>query len=63
MGHFAHGGNSQVLPWHTFVINVSRNGKVKKLAYLVGCWLDLAQIWNRGVFLDSESKINDKNLI
>ena len=36
-GHFVHGDNShcpQVLPWQRFVMNVSRNGKVKKLAYL-----------------------------
>ena len=37
---------------------------MKKLAYLPGHWLDLAKIWCRGggVFLDSESKINKKNL-
>ena len=28
----------------TFVMNVSQNNKVKKLAYLTGYWLDFAQI-------------------
>ena len=32
---------------------------MKKLADLAGHWLDIAQIWYRGVFLDSKSKIND----
>ena len=31
-----------------FVMNGSLNRKVKKLAYLPGYWLDLAQIWCRG---------------
>ena len=39
---------------------VSRNKKGKKIAYLPGYWLDLAQIWCRGVFLDSKYKINNK---
>ena len=44
-------------------MNVSQNRKVKKLAYLPGYWLDLAQIWCKGVFLDSKSKINTKIFI
>ena len=36
---------------------------MKKLAYLPGYWFDLAQIWCRGVFLDSKSKINQKTFI
>ena len=47
----------------TFVMNVSRDRKVKKLAYLPGYWLDLAQIWCWGLFLDSKSKINKKFFI
>ena len=47
----------------TFVMNVLWNRKVKKLAHLPGYWLDLAQIWCRGVFLDSKSKINNKIFI
>ena len=43
-------------------MNVSRDRKVKKLAYLPRYWLDLAQIWCRGVFLDSKSKIKKKIL-
>ena len=38
-------------------MNVSRNRKVKKLAYLPGYWLKFAA---GGVFLDSKSKINNK---
>ena len=34
----------------TFVMNVSRNRKMKKLAYFPRYWLDLAQIWCRGYF-------------
>ena len=49
-------------PWQPFVMNVLRSRKVKKLAYLLGYWLDLAQIWCRGLFLDSISKINNKFL-
>ena len=34
-----------------FVMNVSQNGKVKKLAYLAWYWLDLVQIWYKfGIF-------------
>ena len=36
---------------------------MKKIAYLAGYSLDLTQIWYRGVFLDSKSKINNKILI
>ena len=64
-GHFALGDSShcsQVLSWQPCVMNVSPNGKVKKLVYLAGYWLDLAQIWYRGEFLDSESKSNNKFL-
>ena len=43
-------------------MNVSWDRKVKKLAYLPEYWLDLTQIWCRGVFLDSKSKINKKVL-
>ena len=43
-------------------MNVSWNRKVKKLAHLPGCWLDLPQIWCKVVFLDSKSKINNKIL-
>ena len=39
------------------------NRKVKKLAYLVGYCLALAQIWCRGKFLDYKSKINNKIFI
>ena len=42
-----------VIRWQHFVMNVSQNGKVKKLAYLAGYWLDLVQIWYRGVLFDS----------
>ena len=45
------------LQWQPLVMNVLRNGKVEKLTYFEGHWLDLAQIWNKEVFLDSESKI------
>ena len=45
------------------LMNVSRNRKVKKLAYLPGYWLDLAQIGCIGVFSDSKSKINNKIFI
>ena len=31
----------QLLPWQPFAMNVSRNGKVKKLAYLAGTGLIL----------------------
>ena len=41
-------------------MNVLQDKKVKKLAYLPRCWLDLAQIWCTEVFLDSKSKINNK---
>ena len=51
-----------MLAWQPFVLNVSPDGKVKKLAYLAGCWLDLAQIWYGGTF-DSESKTNNKILL
>ena len=44
-------------------MNVLQNRKVKKLAYLPGYWLDLAQIWCRGVFLDFKFKINNKTFI
>ena len=43
-------------------MNLLGDRKVKKLAYLPEYWLDLAQIWCRGVFLDSKSKINKKFL-
>ena len=33
-----------------FVMTVSWNRKVKKLACLARYWLDLAQIWYRGYF-------------
>ena len=46
-----------------FVMNVSWDRKVKKLAYLTEYWLDLSQIWCRGVFLDSKSKIDKKDFI
>ena len=51
-----------MLPWQPFVMNVTPDRKVKKLAYLPGYWSDLAQIWCKGVFLDSKSKINKKFL-
>ena len=44
-------------------MNVSRNRKVKKLAHLVGYWLDLAQISFREVFLSSQFEINNKIFI
>ena len=44
-------------------MNVSQNRKMKKLAYFLRYWLDLAQIWCRGLFLDSKFKINDKIFI
>ena len=36
-------------------MNLLQDRKVKKLAYLPEYWLDVAQIWCRGVFLDSKS--------
>ena len=39
-----------MLSWQPFVMNVSRDRKVKKVAYLPGYWLDPAQIWCRGYF-------------
>ena len=36
---------------------------MKKLASFPRYWLDLAQIWCKGVFLDSKSKINNKSFI
>ena len=42
--------NLQCCQGNLFVMNVSRNRKMKKLAYLPGYWLDLAQIWCRGYF-------------
>ena len=49
----------------TFVMIVSQNRKVKKLAYLPVYWFDLAQIWCRGGggFLDSKSKLKQKIFI
>ena len=47
--------------WQPSVVTVY--GKVKKLAYLAGYWLDLAKIRYNGLFLDSKSKINNKILI
>ena len=44
--------------YQPFVTKVSQDRKVKKLAYLPGYWLDLAEIWCRWVFLDSKSKMN-----
>ena len=35
---------------------------MKELADLPGYWLDLSQVWCRGVFLDSKFKINKTNL-
>ena len=52
-----------MLPWQPFVINVLKNEKAKKLAYLAGYQLDLAQIWYKGVVLNSKSKTSNKNLI
>ena len=46
--------------WQPFVMNVSQNRKMKKVAYFSRHWLDLVQIWCREVFLDSKSKINNK---
>ena len=34
----------------TFCMNMSWDRKLKKLAYLLEHWLDLAQIWCRGYF-------------
>ena len=48
-GHLAHCDNShcpQVLPWQPFLLKVSCNGKVNKIAYFTGYWLDLSQILN-----------------
>ena len=44
-----------------FVMNVSRNRKVKKLAYLPGYWLDLAQIWCSRVATNLKNSGNLKN--
>ena len=41
----------KVMPRQPFVINVSRNGDVKKLTDLAGYWLNLAQIWYGEHFL------------
>ena len=42
--------NLMCYQWQPFVMNVLRNKKVKKLAYLAGYWFDLAQIWCREYF-------------
>ena len=46
-------------------MNMLWNRTMTKLAYLAGYWLDLAQSWceGGGVFLDSKSKINNKDFI
>ena len=40
-----------------------RNRNVKKIAYLAGCWLDLAQIWYRGYFWIPNPKSRTKIFI
>ena len=51
-----------MLPWQSFVMNVSRNRKVKKLACLPGYRLDLAQILCRGYFWILNPKSTKENL-
>ena len=40
-----------------FFMNVSRNGEVKKLAYLAGHGLYLAQTWYKAIIFQNDVKV------